>query len=222
MDDWLIFSQSIQRAMWIPIVEQQRNFVLWLVSAASFRQTQILILSPHIVFELLWWAVCRSKHVEQLRNIGIVLWVVFWVYPRYLIFVCRRFGTICFIFKGWIWSVEMTGNGDRYLYRDRGVMAIEVICLPHTKPNAIWKLEAQFLNFLQGDNTGLFLVRYCRKTGILWRANWNNVKKLKYYAIFIINPCSSTFWLCRSNSYIHRYFVTLPTETYILNTTIPK
>jgi hypothetical protein len=42
------------------------------------------------------------------------LWVVFCVYPRRLIFECRCFGTI---FKGWIWSVEMTGNRDQCLYR---------------------------------------------------------------------------------------------------------
>jgi len=28
------------------------------------------------------------------------------------------------------------------------IIPLEVICLPHTIPNAIWKLEVQFLNFL--------------------------------------------------------------------------
>jgi hypothetical protein len=32
--------------------------------------------------------------------------------------------SICSIFKGWIWSVEMTGNGDRYIYLERGVLAV--------------------------------------------------------------------------------------------------
>ena len=82
---------------------------------------------------------------------------------------------------------------NKIICHRHNIIPLEVICLPHTIPNAIWKLEAQFLNFLQEDNTGLFLVRYCRKTGILWTANWNNVKKLKYFAIFIINPWSSTF-----------------------------
>jgi len=43
------------------------------------------------------------------------------------------------------------------------------------------EVRSSILELPLGDNTGLSLVRYCWKTGILWTANWNSVKKLKYY-----------------------------------------
>jgi len=48
---------------------------------------------------------CRyqPKHVEQFPDINKLLYVFFWVIPRRLNFICRRFGTLCSIFIGkWV------------------------------------------------------------------------------------------------------------------------
>jgi hypothetical protein len=56
-----------------------------------------------IIFSFLLYFWYETEVVSQyflISNFRRVLYVFFWVIPRRLSFICRRFGTLCYIFIG--------------------------------------------------------------------------------------------------------------------------